>query len=410
MSAKLRTLYIIILDYFTLLICFFASQLLLPGSIEGTVPSELPRVMLTMATLLVVYPLVFSLFGVYKIIHRYAQSREYLQFFCAFLAAGVVFTAVSLLEGMLFSTLSYPIFFLIFFSLLASIALMLTRLIYRLFVNRADAKNAGKMAKNTLIVGCGQACLLLLNEVKVHPEYGIHPVVAVDIDPAKNGRTIAGVPIEGTDEKIPELCAKYDIALVIVAIPSANNKQRAAILENCKDTNVVVKMLPRITDFHDNDRGVYGKLRDFTMDELLGRDPIEINHEEVNAFIRGKKVLVTGGGGSIGSELCRQIASNSPEKLIIVDIYENNAYDIQQELAYKYGDRLDFVTIIASVRDAERMDSIMAQYKPDIVIHAAAHKHVPLMEVSPQEAVKNNVFGTLNTAKAAIHHGVSKFI
>lgn len=278
-----------------------------------------------------------------------------------------------------------------------------------MYVNRAEP-DTQKALQNTLIVGCGHACLLLLAELKYHPEYRIKPVVAVDSDPAKKGRSIGGIAIEGSDEDIPALCKKHNIRLIIVAIPSADNKQRAHILENCKDIDVEIKMLPRLADFYATQSGVVEKLRDFTMDELLGRDPIEVNHEEVSAFIKGKTVLVTGGGGSIGSELCRQIASNSPKKLIIVDIYENNAYDIQQELRFKYGKNLDFSTIIASVRDYDRIKSILSEYKPDIVIHAAAHKHVPLMEVSPQEAIKNNVFGTYNTARAAIETGVSKFI
>ncbi len=409
MNSKMRSVYIIILDYFTLLISLFASRLVLPADVAGVSAHDTARVLVAMATLLVVYPIVFKLFGVYRVIHRYAQYDEYLRFFAAFLSAGVVFSAINLLEGALFDCLAYHVDFLIFNLLLSAIGLLLSRLIYRVFVNRVET-DSDKKPRNTLIVGCGHACLMLLSELRYHPEYRIKPVVAVDSDPAKFGRSIAGVPIKGTDEDIPALCQKYNIRLIIVAIPSADNRQRARILENCKDIDVETKMLPRLADFKDSRSGVVEKLRDFTMDELLGRDPIEVNHEVVSNFIKGKTVLVTGGGGSIGSELCRQVASNSPKKLIIVDIYENNAYDIQQELAFKYGADLDFSTIIASVRDYERICSIMEEFKPDIVIHAAAHKHVPLMEVSPQEAIKNNVFGTYNTARAAIKSGVSKFI
>ena len=409
MSSKMRSVYIVLLDYFTLLISLFASRFILPDAFAGASAHPTARMLTAMATLLVVYPIVFKLFGVYRVIHRYAQYSEYLRFVAAFLAAGIVFAGCNLLEGLLVDGLSFSVGFLLVNVLLSAFGLLLSRLIYRVYVNRAEP-DIQKALQNTLIVGCGHACLLLLAELKYHPEYRIKPVVAVDSDPAKKGRSIGGIAIEGSDEDIPALCKKHNIRLIIVAIPSADNKQRAHILENCKDIDVEIKMLPRLADFYATQSGVVEKLRDFTMDELLGRDPIEVNHEEVSAFIKGKTVLVTGGGGSIGSELCRQIASNSPKKLIIVDIYENNAYDIQQELRFKYGKNLDFSTIIASVRDYDRIKSILSEYKPDIVIHAAAHKHVPLMEVSPQEAIKNNVFGTYNTARAAIETGVSKFI
>ncbi len=409
MSAKMRKLYIIIFDYITLLISYFGCLLIFPEEICGSPENALMRTVAAMITLLVVYPLMFSLLGVYKIIHRYAQSAEYLRFFSCFLITGAVFCGVMTAEGVVFNALCHSNYLLVVSSVVSSAAMLVTRITYRVYVNRVDRVNNISI-KNTLIVGCGQACLMLLNELKYHPEYGIKPVVAVDIDISKTGRTIAGIKIEGTDKDIPALCKKYDIKLIIIAIPSANNVQRAKILQNIGDINVEIKLLPRVADFHATDARVVDKLRDVTMDELLGRDPIEINHSEVTAFIKGKTVLVTGGGGSIGSELCRQIASNSPEKLIIVDIYENNAYDIQQELMYQYGSSLKLEAIIASVRDKERINSIMAEYKPEIVIHAAAHKHVPLMEDAPQEAVKNNVIGTYNTARAAINNGVDKFI
>ncbi len=409
MSTKMRKLYIIIFDYITLLACYFSCVIIFPRDMCGSTENIFMRTAAAMLTLLVVYPFMFSLIGVYRIIHRYAQSAEYLRFFGAFLITGAVFCGVMTAEGVVFSALYHSNYILVVTSVVSSAAMLITRMIYRVYVNRVDRVN-NVSVKNTLIVGCGQACLMLLNELKYHPEYGIKPVVAVDIDTAKAGRTISGIKIEGTDKDIPRLYEKYDINLIIIAIPSANNMQRAEILKNIGDVSAEIKMLPRVADFHATDANVVDKLRDVTMDELLGRDPIEINHSEVNAFIKGKTVLVTGGGGSIGSELCRQIASNSPKKLIIVDIYENNAYDIQQELLYKYSSSLNLETIIASVRDKERINNIMAEYKPEIVIHAAAHKHVPLMENAPQEAVKNNVIGTYNTALAAKNNNVDKFI
>ncbi len=404
----MRTIYITLLDYLTLLVSLFVCRLLFPEPAASFI-AHTPRFVLTCMLLFVLYPTVSYAFGLYKIIYRYAQSNEYLRFFSAFLTAGLIFSVINRIIGVFVPTLQYPISFLLYFTVLSSTAMLLSRILYRVYVNRMAPETENKPV-NTLIVGCGQACLLLLNEIKYHPDRGIKPIVAVDNDPVKVGRSIAGIPIVGDDTAIPEICKKYDIRLIIIAIPSADNKQRARILSNCNDIEVEVKLLPRLVDFGSEETGVIGKLRDFTMEELLGREPIEVNNEEVASFIRGKTVLVTGGGGSIGSELCRQVASNSPERLIIIDIYENNAYDIQQELVFRYGDSLKLNVFIASVRDYERIDSIMAAYKPDIVIHAAAHKHVPLMEVSPGEAIKNNVFGTYNTARAAIHNGVKKFI
>ncbi len=409
MNAKMRTIYIILLDYFTLLASLFIGSLILPGLTITPQAHSITRFLIASALLLVLYPLILHFFGIYRIIHRYAQSSEYLRFFFAFLVAGVIFSILNLLLGLFFPFLSYTPGFLLFFTILSSSGMLLSRLVYRTYVNRV-APEKGEQPVNALIVGCGQACLLLLDELKYHPEHLIKPVAAVDNDPVKTGRSIAGIPILGDDTAIPAICKQYDIHMIIVAIPSADNKQRARILENCKGIDAEVKLLPRLADFGSAETGVVEKLRDFTMEELLGRDPIEVNHEKIDAFIRGKTVLVTGGGGSIGSELCRQIASNAPKQLVIVDIYENNAYDIQQELVFRYGSALNLKVLIASVRDYERIDRIFATYKPDIVIHAAAHKHVPLMEVSPQEAIKNNVFGTYNTARAAIHNDVKKFI
>ncbi len=410
MNSKTRTLYIILLDYVTLLLCYFGCRVVFTSVIESTFQDSFMRIAVVAGLLFIVYPVVNYFLGVYKIIHRFAQATEYLRFFFSFLVSGIVYFVCMRVVGALVPKLAHSGYFVLLEILFSALAMLVTRIVYSIFVNRAEKEQNHTAQKNTLIVGCGQACLMMLNELKHHSEFGIKPVVAVDRDESLLGRTIAGIKIEGTDDDIPQLCKKYEISLIVIAIPSANNTQRAKILEKCDGVNADIKMLPRVADFAKSGPGVLKKLRDFTMDELLGREPIEMNHEEIANFISGKTVLVTGGGGSIGSELCRQIASNSPKKLVIVDIYENNAYDIQQELRYNYGSKLDFNTIIASVRDYDRIEKIMETYKPDVVIHAAAHKHVPLMEVSPQEAIKNNVLGTYNTARAAIKNNVKKFI
>lgn len=410
MSAKQRTFILIFCDYIILLFSYFGCILLFPSLAGITAQNEILKHGIAFLMMLAVFPIIFRFFGVYKIIHRYAQSAEYLRFITAFFSAGIVYILVLIAFDAVLPAELYNVYFLITHTITAIVGMFFSRLIYRVLVNRANiTKVEEQKAKNTLIIGCGQACLMLLNELKYHPESGIKPIVAVDKDPAKIGRSIAGVPIE--DENLIEsLCEKNKIELIIVAIPSADNKQRAKILERCSNVKAEIKMLPRVAEFNNTQSKVVDKLREFTMNEVLGRESIEITAPEVNSFIKGKTILVTGGGGSIGSELCRQIACNEPEKLIIVDIYENNAYEIEQELKLLYGKLLNLETIIASVRDYERINSIVAQHKPDIIIHAAAHKHVPLMENAPGEAIKNNVFGTYNAAKAAINNGVDKFI
>ncbi len=356
------------------------------------------------------YLIVAIVGGLFKIIHRYAQTSDFMKFFEIFLVFGISYIAVMSILDAAFPQKFFHFKYNVVLAVISTALLIFSRLVYVWFMNSGSQKVEPRNGKRTLIVGCGDACVMLLNEIKHHPERGIIPVVAVDKNEALIGRSIAGLRIEGTDDDIKYLCGKYDIELIIIAIPSANNVHRSKLLEKCEGVNAEVKMLPRVTDFAQDRSNVVDKIRDFTMEEVLGREPINIDHEEINNYFCGKTVLVTGGGGSIGSELCRQIAYAKPKRLIIVDIYENNAYDIQQELLYKYHKSLDLVTIIASVRDADRIKNIMATYKPEIVIHAAAHKHVPLMEFSPQEAIKNNVFGTYNTAIAAIENGVEKFI
>lgn len=363
---------------------------------------------LHLAVILPVYISVLFAMGVYRSLWSYAQSREYFICTIASMLSGMIFFVIARL---IYRNYTMPVYFYLLTMCTVAIALVSERLLYRIWRDyRISQDKKVKGARRVLIVGCGAACQLLLDEMKSHPECGMIPICAVDNDPAKVGKSIGGINIEGTDEDIARICDKHNIDLIIVAIPSANNKQRAHILDRCATTRCEVKMLPRLTDFYSDSTTCTQKLRDITPEELLGRDPITIDNCAISAFIKGRCVMVTGGGGSIGSELCRQIAMYAPKKLIIVDIYENNAYDIQQELKGKYGDQLALEVYIASVRDYDRMLALMERTQPYLVIHAAAHKHVPLMETSPAEAVKNNITGTFNTAKAAIAAGVARFV
>ena len=217
-----------------------------------------------------------------------------------------------------------------------------------------------------------------------------------------------GVPIAGGRKNIPELVKKYEINEIYIAMPAASAKQRKEIIEICRETNCGIKILPGIYQMLNGEVSM-ARLREVEIEDLLGREPIQVNLDEIMEYVSGKIVLVTGGGGSIGSELCRQIAGHKPKQLIILDIYENNAYDIQMELKERYPE-LNLKVLIGSVRNTHRIETIFEQYRPDIVYHAAAHKHVPLMEDSPNEAIKNNVFGTYKTAKAADKYGTKRFV
>ncbi len=367
---------------------------------------------LYLKTLLVMLPANFVTlfaFGTYRSLWRYAEAKEYLLCTAASFTAGAVYFVISrwAIEDKI------PFFFYVLLAACNAIALVIFRLAYRVYRDiKVGVVNGKKRPEGvrTLIVGCGDACYSMLSEIRISRNTNIFPVAGVDDDVTKVGMKINGLYVAGTTDEIGKIVEKYKPAQIIIAIPSASNEVRAKLIEKCSKTGVEVKILPSLLDLEGEDRKFLNRVRDITPDELLGRNAVNIVTDEVLGFIKGKTVLVTGGGGSIGSELCRQIAANEPKRLVIVDIYENNAYDIQQELIRKYHDKLSLDVIIGSVRDYARIDHIMSTYRPDLVIHAAAHKHVPLMETSPAEAVKNNIFGTINVAKSAKKNGCRKFI
>lgn len=259
-----------------------------------------------------------------------------------------------------------------------------------------------------MIVGGGEAGNVLLREILLSQLIDKKVECFIDDDPQKVGRYMNGVPIVGTRHDIIEMVKKYHITEIYIAIPSASRKQRSEIVEICNQTGCKLKILPGIYQLINGEVSI-AKLRDVEIEDLLGREPIKVNLEQIARYVCNKTILITGGGGTIGSELSRQVAANHPKRLIIVDIYENNAYDIQQELKQKYPD-LDLVVRIASIRDGHKIDCLFDEFRPEVVYHAAAHKHVPLMEDSPNEAIKNNVFGTLNVVRAADKYHVKRFV
>ncbi|QAT41705.1 nucleoside-diphosphate sugar epimerase/dehydratase [Clostridium sp. JN-9] len=265
-----------------------------------------------------------------------------------------------------------------------------------------------KSSKNTLIIGAGDAGSLLIKELKKHKEVEEYPVAVIDDDLSKAGKKINGVPIVGDRTKIKEAIENFDIEEVIMAIPTIDTDNKKQIFDICKEFNVKLKTIPGIYEIVEGTVNI-SKIRNVNIEDLLGRESVKLDTAGIDEFIKGKVVLVTGGGGSIGSEICRQVAKFSPKKLIILDIYENNAYDLQMELNYTHPE-LDKFVAIASVRDRNKIEAVFNKFKPDVVFHAAAHKHVPLMEDNPSEVIKNNIVGTLNVAECASETGVKKFV
>jgi FlaA1/EpsC-like NDP-sugar epimerase len=277
------------------------------------------------------------------------------------------------------------------------------------FVLRVGRKDLiGGSVTKVMIVGAGEAGASMINEIKSHHEYGKKVVVAIDDDPVKQGHRICGVKVAGGQTEIKHAVRKYGVDEVIIAIPSANKKVIQSIVDECKRTRCKIKILPSLIDLI-NDKVSISKLRDVDIEDFLGRDPVHVNLREITSYIEGKIVMVTGGGGSIGSELCRQLGRFKPRRIIAVDIYENSVFELANELRELHKG-LEFEIVIASVRDKNRMCEVFEKYKPHVIFHAAAHKHVPLMENNPKEAVVNNILGTKNMIDLAESFAVEKFV
>ena len=367
------------------------------------IPPEYARAALEFLPYYILASLViFFLARMYSTMWSVAGVREALHVVAACGLASLVQIA-----GMMLLQLSVPrSFFLVSFAALCAEELGI-RLSYRVVLS-LFGNHSKKAAKRIMIVGAGTSGSVILKEMTTSSLVNGCVVCFVDDDKNKAGKFLNGVPVAGNRNDIPRLAEEYKIDEIYIAIPSASAKERKAIIEICRETGCQVKILPGIYQLINGEVSI-AKLRNVEIEDLLGRDPIRVNLDEIMGYVSGKVVLVTGGGGSIGSELCRQVASHNPKQLIIFDIYENNAYDIQLELKEKYPD-LDLVVLIGSVRNTHRIETVFEQYRPDIVYHAAAHKHVPLMEDSPNEAIKNNVFGTYKTAKAADKYGTKRFV
>ena len=350
--------------------------------------------------------LFFTIWKLYKSVWRYASATELINIVFATTCASVAQTVLCRVinEGMPRSY--YVLYWFLLFGMTCLIRFSYR--ILRLINSKRSEIRLKKNGNNVMLIGAGAAANVILKEIETSHYLNLNVKCIIDDNPGCHGKFLRGVPIVGGRDKIMDAVGQYNVDEIILAIPSANTQVKKELLDICKETGCKMRTLPGMYQLINGDVSV-AKLKEVEIEDLLGREPIQINTEEVLNYVKDKVVLVTGGGGSIGSELCRQIASHQPKQLIIVDIYENNAYEIQQELIRKYP-KLNLPVLIASVRNTERIDSIFKKYRPNIVYHAAAHKHVPLMEVSPNEAIKNNVFGTYRTAQAADKYGVEKFV
>ena len=356
------------------------------------------------ATVLIML-VVYSSLHLYNSLWAYVSTREMFHTVCGALGVGLAQTLLmlSMKANMPRSYYFIFTFFLVAFAIFG-------RFFYRFLriVRHTYLFHFRKETTNIMLIGAGDAGRLIINEVNYSEHLHSRVVCAIDDDPNKKGQYLKNVPIVGGRDSIIENAHKYEADQIVLAMPSISMSEQKEILDICKETGCNMKILPGIYQFLNNEVSL-SKLRDVQIEDLLGREPIKTNLDIVLSYVQGQTVLVTGGGGSIGSELCRQIAAHDPKELVILDIYENTTYDLQQELVRKFPE-LKLTVLIGSVRNTHRVEQIFEKYRPDIVFHAAAHKHVPLMEASPNEAIKNNVFGTLNCARSANKWGTKRFV
>lgn len=402
-----RIIALILLDIMSIVVAAFTALYIRFDFSFNGIPSEYLQKFERIIPYSIIITLVFfAIWKLYKSVWRYASATELLNIVFATTCASVGQIIICHLLNEKMPRSYYVLYWFLLFGMTCII-----RFSYRILrlINSKRSEFSGKKERNNvMLIGAGAAANAILKEIETSRYLNLNAKCIIDDNSGCHGKFLRGVPIVGGRNKIIDAVGEYGIDEIIFAIPSASTRVRKEILDICKETGCKMRTLPGMYQLINGDVSI-AKLKEVEIKDLLGRDPIKINTEEVLGYVKDKTVLVTGGGGSIGSELCRQIAAHQPQQLIIVDIYENNAYDIQQELIRKYP-KLDLVVLIASVRNKERIDSIFEKYRPNIVYHAAAHKHVPLMEVSPNEAIKNNVFGTYRTVQAADKYGTEKFV
>ena len=417
-----RRILLMLLDCGLIVLCYYLAILLRFDGTDSEIPvqalrAEVIRAMSPMLPyVLIIYMVAFWFGGLYEIMWEYAGMRDLARLTClSGLATGFI-----LLFDLLFRSRPISGAVLIIGAVFNTAAIAGVRFLWRFLrtLTRMRAKPAGTHKNNTaarnaaplLIVGAGNAGAWAVNLCKSKNATFGNPVVIVDDDLTKKGLRVQGVPVRGTISDIPELVRKYHIVEIIIAITTLKGERLQEVINLCNSTHCRVRMLSDPQAVDASGKPMVAGLRELNTSDFLSRDEVQLNNVQISEYLHDKIVLVTGGGGSIGSELCRQIMRYRPRQLLIFDIYENCAYELEMELRNKYGSDAPIVTLIGSIRDIKRLDEVFETYHPSVVFHAAAHKHVPLMEVSPAEAVKNNVFGTKNLLTSAANHGVERFV
>lgn len=403
---EMISIYLALYDILAINFSYFAGLWLRFDLRYSSIPQEYLNAFLKFAPFYTVFSIVvFMALRLYNSIWRFASFSELNR-----ILVSTVITTIFHVAGITIFLKRMPMSYYITGAVFQFCAVTAIRFLYRFVsLERSRRNKASNALHRAMVIGAGSAGQVIIRDLKSSSKSDIIPVCVIDDNKNKWGRFMDGVPIVGGRDSIMEAVEKYSVDRILFAIPAASAESRRDILNICNETGCALQSLPGIFQLA-NGEAHLSNLKPVAVEELLGRETIKVNMDEIYRHIKGKRILVTGGGGSIGSELCRQIAEHEPSQLVIFDVYENNAYEIQQELLRKYGKKLNLVTLIGSVRDSRRVNDIFKTYRPQIVYHAAAHKHVPLMEYSPCEAIKNNVVGTYKTAYAAMKYGAERFV
>ena len=407
--SRFRNIILIVADIMCIAIAYFLGVLLVSDDTLFNLSSYYAnRLKGTVGLSIIVYQIVFHLTKKYKQIIRYENSKDYISYIALSILSSIIVSIIREIFHLHIATAKLNILAGIFIGIM-----MVSYRIIARYMLIADVVNKGLIVnkenrKNLLIIGAGNASHEIINAIQMNMQDKYNIVGIIDDNERRQGFTVSGVKIVGKRDDIPEVCKKNNVDLIYFSIANIDNENKKQILNICESTKIKVRVLPGLREIVKN-KQLFEHLRDVEIEDLLGRDPVKLDNKNIESLIKNKTILVTGGGGSIGSELCRQIAKYKPEQLVMLDIYENNLYDIEQELKTKYP-KLKIEAVVASIRDKKRLESVFEKYNPYLVFHAAAHKHVPLMEKSPLEAIKNNVFGTYNVVNASDKYNVKRFI